>query len=194
MSLQQLIEQANKLKPKGKRGHVAEKIATYKSKKRRKLARAGLRNGQESSKNNATVVKIPKVIRTLLDSINDDDVNQVALVWREAMKATNERWIDQGKDANGRALGYVSETPDHKTRIAAANMVAAYKEGLPVQRQIRLDAHFDELSEDVAALKRSPAALAFLEALGFQKSGGEKLVENAREIQNENEVHESNDS
>jgi len=187
VSLQQLIEQANK-ENKGS-GFVREKMARYnvtKPKKGDPDARAGLRIGQEARKSNAKMVKIPKVIRTLLDAMNDDDLDQVARVWREAMNATQQRWIDQGKDESGRAQGYVDETPDHKTRLAAANMVAAYKEGLPVQRQIRLDAHFDELSDVVERFKRSPAAQDFVRRMAagqVQKSGGEKPVENAREIE-----------
>jgi hypothetical protein len=186
MSLQQLIEQANKPKEKGKRGHVAEKIATYKSKKRRVLARADAHIESANGKA-AMVVKIPKVIRTLLDSINDDDLDQVARVYREAMNAERRYWRDDGENAEtGQAKGVWVIEPDHKTRIAAANMVAAYKEGLPVQRQIRLDAHFDELSDVVERFKRSPAAQDFIQRMAagqVQKSGGEKLVENARVIE-----------
>jgi hypothetical protein len=64
-------------------------------------------------------------------------------------------------------------------------MVAAYKEGLPVQRQIRLDANFTELRDEVEAFKRSPAMQDFARRLAsgeIQIPGGEKEVENAREI------------
>jgi hypothetical protein len=184
MSLESLNAKMVKVGKKG--GYVAEKIATYKSKKRRTLARA---RASVDGKHNA-VVKIPKAIRTLLDCINENDLEQVARVYREAMNATTRMW-----DVNEKKL---IEFPDHKTRVAAANMVAAYKEGLPVQRQIRLDAKFGELKDKVAAFKRSPAAQDFLLRLAagevFQEKGGEKQVENARVIEAETPVQESTDS
>jgi hypothetical protein len=152
----QKATQANKAK---KGGFVREKMRKYSAnhpKKRGPDARAGASGdaGPPVGGKAAAVVKIPKVIRTLLDSMSDDDLDQVARVYREAMDATTTMW-----DVNEKKL---ITLPDHKTRIAAANMVAAYKEGLPVQRQIRLGAHFDELSDVVERFKRSPAAQDFV--------------------------------
>jgi hypothetical protein len=179
--------QANKAK---KEGFVREKMRKYSAKhpkKREPDARAGASGGAGRAGEKAVVVvKIPKVIRTLLDSMNEDDLDQVARVYREAMNATTTMW-----DVNERKL---ITLPDHKTRIAAANMVAAYKEGLPVQRQIRLGAHFDELRDVVERAKRSPAMLDFAKRLlagQVQKSGAEKMVENARVIPAESEVQKS---
>jgi hypothetical protein len=180
MSLDQLM---TKVPPKKKRGFVAEKIATYKSKKRRNLARGGAHNDEAKS---TAVVKIHPVMSRLLAAMTDDDIDRVAQVYREAMQAETWIWIDEGKDEEtGRAKGHRQFLPDHKIRLQAANMVAAYKEGLPVQRQIRLDANFTELRDEVEAFKRSPAMQDFARRLAsgeIQIPGGEKQVENAREI------------
>ena len=85
---------------------------------------------------NAKGVKNTTVLRSLLSAMNDNDVEQIVRVYREAMYAEHRFWKDQGKDDDGRALGEWVFEPDHKTRVAAANMVAAYAEGLPVQRQL----------------------------------------------------------
>jgi hypothetical protein len=82
-------------------------------------------------------------------------------------------------------------------RTAAANMLAAYKEGLPVQRQIRLDSNFSELRDEVEAFKRSPAMQDFIRRLAageIQIPGVEKQVENAREIESQTSVQQSTDS
>lgn len=127
--------------------------------------------------------KAEKVLRSLLSAITEDDVEQVVQVWREAMSAVSKRWIDQGKDAEtGRAKGFWEELPDHRTRIEAAKMVAAYKEGLPVARQVTLGGTFEELRDVLNAAKTSPAAQEALRMLGgldfgIQKTGGEKVVE-----------------
>jgi hypothetical protein len=190
MSLEHLNAAMVKVPPK-KGGFVREKIRSRK--KGGSVARPRAHEGR-----NLVEIKIPKVIRTLLDSISDDDVEAVGRVYREAMNATHRYWRDDGKDPKtGRAKGAWVIEPDHKTRLAAANMIAAYKEGLPVQRQIRLGANFTELRDEVEAFKRSPAMQDFTRRLfagEIQISGGEKQVENAREIPPTTPVQQSTDS
>jgi hypothetical protein len=179
--------------PGQKTGFVREKIRN--SKKGGSLARGGA--GGEANYD-AKLAKIPRMIRTLLDALTDEDLDRVARVYREAMDAETWVWVDEGNDEKtGRAKGYRQFLPDHKTRIAAANMVAAYKEGLPVQRQIRLDANFTELRDEVEAFKRSPAMQDFARRLAsgeIQIPGSEKQVENAREIPPTTPVQQSTDS
>lgn len=118
-------------------------------------------------------VKIPARLKSLLDELNDDDIDRVAVVYRECMTATFKVWIDEGKHKNGRAKGHWEVSPDYKTRLAAANMVAAYKEGLPVQRQITLAGKFKDLSEMMGQLQDSPQGkqlLAELPAIDVESS------------------------
>jgi hypothetical protein len=176
--------------PPKKGGFVREKIRN--SKKGGPVARGGA--GGEVNYD-AKVEKIPKIIRTLLDALTDEDLDRVARVYREAMDAETWVWVDEGNDEKtGRAKGHRQFLPDHKTRIAAANMVAAYKEGLPVQRQVRLDGKFSELSDVVERFKQSPAGQRYMRLIAggeVQESGGEKQVENAREIEPGTELQQS---
>jgi hypothetical protein len=149
-------------------GYVKQKI---RAKKNAGGSRAQVQRG---SSNHAPAVKIPKVIKALLETIQSDDIDSVARVWREAMGATTaiydlpkKKWI---------------ERPDHNTRLKAANMVAAYAEGLPVQRQIQLNANLETLAETLESVKSSPETIRALEAVGFHKRGSEKPVSDAREV------------
>lgn len=101
------------------------------------------------------VGRIPVVIKTLLDALGDEDLAEVVRVYREAMNATRRYWIDEGKDDDGRIKGHWEIEADHRIRILAANMVAAYMEGLPVQRQIRMQGDFVELGELLRDANRS---------------------------------------
>jgi hypothetical protein len=177
-----------------KGGFVREKMRQYSE----KHGRHAPTRAHEEDRKHSGAIKIPRVVRTLLDSITDHDLDAVARVYREAMNATHRYWRDDGKDPKtGRAKGEWVIEPDHKTRLAAANMVAAYKEGLPVQRQIHLGANFTELKDVVARFKQSPAGQRYLRLIAggeVQESGGEKQVENAREIEPGTELQQSTDS
>ena len=110
-----------------------------------KVARARTRRKSEKT------VKIPKMIQSLLDSLTSEDIQAVGRVYREAMNATHRYWRDDGKNPKtGRAMGKWIIEADHKTRLAAANMVAAYREGLPVQKQIQLSANVDDFQTMVS--------------------------------------------
>jgi hypothetical protein len=163
---------------------LKNKIRADSLKKGRAVAPARAHN--EIPKIDGKPVKIPTVIKSLLDSLNADDIDAVARVYREAMLATHRYWSDEGKDPKtGRAKGKWVIEPDHKTRITAANMVAAYSEGLPIQRQVQLNANFKDLSEDLRALKGSPEAMRMLRSLGglpdVQETGSEKQADVTRE-------------
>ena len=74
--------------------------------------------------------------------------------------------MDEGKDPKtGRARGHWEVIPDFKTRIAAANMIAAYKEGLPVQRQVVLTKAFESAEETIKKIKDSPELLKAIQTL-----------------------------
>jgi hypothetical protein len=62
-------------------GYVKNKIRA------RKNAGGSRAQVHRPSPNHAATVKIPKVIKTLLDTIRSDDIDAVTRVWREAMGA-----------------------------------------------------------------------------------------------------------
>lgn len=108
-----------------------------------------------------TKAKISRVLRTLLDALDDEDLSAVVRVYREAMGATRTFFLPpHGKGEKGR---WATE-PDHKTRIAAANMVAAYMEGLPIQRQLTMRGEFAELGEMINEMRASGEAARLMPA------------------------------
>jgi hypothetical protein len=125
--------------------------------------------GRTRTKNGETVLpsglRIPAVIKTLLDTLGEEDLANVARVYRDAMTATRRFWKNEGTDAKGKAKGRWVVEPDHRTRISAANMVAAYMEGLPVQRQIALRGEFSELGDMIREMNESGEARRLLPAL-----------------------------
>jgi len=64
---------------------------------------------------------------------------------------------------------------DHSLQMSAANVIAAYREGLPVQRQVVLTAKFQGVDETMDRIRSSPAALAALR--GFQSAGAEVVLD-----------------
>lgn len=113
----------------------------------------------------STGVTLPNHIRTLFEALTNDDIIRVAEVYREAMHAERQFWVDQGRSKTGHALGYWQKEPDHKTRIAAANMVAAYRDGLPIARQLALQGTFEELGILLESMRSSGEAARLLGAM-----------------------------
>lgn len=113
--------------------------------------------------NSDKLAKSNRILRSLVDAIDDDDVSEVLAVWRRAMKATRKYWQDPKK---GEKRGRWVAEPDFRTQLEASKLVAAYKEGLPVQRQVNLNIGHEELADVLAKAKSSPAALEALKLLG----------------------------
>jgi hypothetical protein len=101
-----------------------------------------------------------------MEILTDEDLQSVVEVYRGALHANQRHWVDEGKDPKtGRARGHWEIIPDFKTRIAAANMIAAYKEGLPVQRQLVVAKTFRSAEETVSKLRQSPELIQALKSL-----------------------------
>ena len=116
-----------------------------------------------------------------MEILTDEDLQSVAEVYRGALHANQRHWVDEGKDPkSGRARGHWEVIPDFKTRIAAANMIAAYKEGLPVQRQVVLTKAFESVEETIKKIKGSPEmmkVLMSLQASGIAVESGFKVID-----------------
>lgn len=106
------------------------------------------------------------VMRTLLEALGEDDLAAVVRVYREAMNAERSFWKETGRDPKtGKSIGAWHSEPDHKTRISAANMVAAYMEGLPIQRQIQMRGDFVELGDLLHGARASGEAMRLMPAI-----------------------------
>ena len=104
--------------------------------------------------------------------MTDDDLAEDMRVLRDAKKATSRVWdIEQKK---------LVEIPDHKTRLAATTFSRAYKEGLPVQRQLVLTKAFESVEETIKKIKGSPEmmkALMALQASGMTVEAGGEIID-----------------
>lgn len=123
-------------------------------------ARVGLPPGP-LGRHPGSKAKISKVLRTLLDALDENDLTQVVRVYRDAMNATRTFYLGPQGDEKGQ---WVTEA-DHKTRITAANMVAAYMEGLPIQRQIQMRGDFVELGDMLRNMQASGEARRLMPAI-----------------------------
>ena len=123
---------------------------------------------------------VEKIAANLADVLTEEDLERVAKVYRDALGAKQRFWIDEGKDEFGRSIGHWEWQDDHKTRIQAANMIAAYKEGLPVQRQVVLTKAFESADEMLAKIKASPEALKAIQTLqggGISLEAGGEIID-----------------
>ena len=96
---------------------------------------------------------VEKIAASLADVLTEEDIERVAKVYRDALGAKQRFSIEEGKDEFGKSIGHWEWQDDHKTRIQAANMIAAYKEGLPVQRQVVLTKAFESADETIKKIK-----------------------------------------
>ena len=78
---------------------------------------------------------------------------------RDGLKATRRYWSKEQKD-------FVEE-PDYGVRVKTAELVLAYAEGRPVERQVRLSGDFKGFNEKLEQLCATPEGLAMAVKLGL---------------------------
>lgn len=133
-------------------------------------------------------IRNPAVAKQLCQILTDEDLESVAEVFRESLTATRRFWHSRGKDAKGKEQGEWVIEPDYKTRLSAAQAIAANKEGLPIQRQVTLQAKFHSMDETKARLSSSPE---MLKALAGLRSAGFEVVSDGQVIDVETVVQKS---
>ena len=74
----------------------------------------------------------------------DDAVSAI----RRSLKAKKTHWDGVSKK--------MVEEPDYKIQLDAAKTVLAYREGMPVQRQVVVSKAFESLRDATLAAKHSP--------------------------------------
>jgi hypothetical protein len=96
--------------------------------------------------------------------MTDDDLEGAIGVIRTGLQATKSHW-------DGVAKRMVEE-PDFKTRMEAAKTIVAYKEGMPVQRQMVVQESYESLRDMLRAADHSDEARRLLESeITFVENG-----------------------
>lgn len=97
-----------------------------------------------------------KLGKRLSELLDDGDLELAVDTIRGGLKANKSHW-------DGVAKQMVIE-PDFKIRMDAAKTVLAYREGMPVQRQVVVAESFESLREAIAAATHSPEAMKLIES------------------------------
>jgi len=145
-------------------------IPKHQNQKKPKKPAKSPRAGAHDDNHRGGPSKKQKVSETLANILNDGDLRRVAEVYREGLDATQRIWHENSwTDDKGRLRGKWVEVPDYKTRKACADMIAAYREGLPVQRQAILVQQFESMDQTRERVSHSPE---LLKAIGNLQKGG----------------------
>lgn len=120
-------------------------------------------------KASAALKKIQKTAARLADLTTDEDIDTCLRVIRQAMNATHRIF-----DPEHRRM---IEVPDHKTRLAAATILLAYDEGLPIKRTVALTGDFQSADQLIDRLRGSPEALRAIMGAGVQIEADGRTVD-----------------
>jgi len=110
--------------------------------------------------------KVLKKAASIGELLDEYDAHENIRVIREAKNAMHRVY---SKEAGG-----LVEVPDHKARLAAVTLELAYREGLPVQRQVIANTGPDDSSGYVARALRSPALRRQLQSMLAEASAAEE--------------------
>ena len=133
--------------------------------RKRPLARAygkqeGPMSAQEATQNCvlAPELELPrrKIAKRLHDILTEEDLDDAVSAIRRSLKAKKTHWDGVSKK--------MVEEPDYKIQLDAAKTVLAYREGMPVQRQVVVSEAFESLRDAIFAAKHSPEARKLIES------------------------------
>lgn len=146
---------------------LKDKIKAQTEKKRAGVARAPTRETVEFV---AKAKKLGQILKS-------GHLERAVRVWIDGLEATKKEYEKVSETW--------SEVPDWKERRECANMIVAYMEGRPVERQLVIGGSFEDLNAAMGKVKASPEAMRLLEsmggALGVQETGSEKQADVTRE-------------
>jgi hypothetical protein len=97
-----------------------------------------------------------KIAKRLHEILTDEDLDNAVSVIRRSLKAKKTYWDGVAKK--------MVEEPDYKIQLDAAKTVLAYREGMPVQRQVVVSEAFESLRDAIFAAKHSPEARKLIES------------------------------
>jgi len=149
------------------------KAQAQKSKEKKPKKRANLSRASAQEKRPDQISTSQRIASSLAAILTDEDLADVAAVYRDGLKATQRIWHENAwTDDKGRLRGKWVEVPDYKVRKSCADMIAAYKEGLPVQRQAILVQKFESMEQTRERVSQSPE---MLKAIGNLQKGGVRV-------------------
>ncbi|MEI6070522.1 MAG: hypothetical protein WCS31_01915 [Verrucomicrobiae bacterium] len=102
------------------------------------------------------LAKIQKAAARLADCVSAEDTHRAASTIRSAMAAEHRVYDPEQKK--------LISFPDHKTRLAAAQLFLTHVEGMPVQKAEIVSVNIDGRREAEERIFRSPALLAAMRA------------------------------
>lgn len=148
--------------------------------KTEKAGRQGRARAHSAPKKSTEKSESP-VIKSLVEAITQNDIDLVLAAWRRALKAKRRMWDVIKKK-------WIFE-PDVRAQLEATKLITAYKEGLPVQRQVVLNADYADLGKDLKKLQASPESLRMMKSLI-----GAEMPALTDSLQSVSESNESSDS
>lgn len=114
------------------------------------------RSRRPADNDGATPAK--RVIKRIADLLTSDDLEAAVQVWREGMEATRLVW-------SAKLKMYVEAGPDWDTRRECSELIVAYMEGRPMERQLNLNGSFMELGDLLRSVRLSGEALRLIPGL-----------------------------
>ena len=98
-----------------------------------------------------SLAKVIKKAISISELLTEEDQEENLRVIREAKQATHKIFDPVTKT--------LIDVPDTKSRLAGVALDLAYREGRPVERQIKVNTNFDDFSELLKKFRSSPEAM-----------------------------------
>lgn len=111
-------------------------------------AREGVEPPPDGPDNQALLVKLGQLL-------NSDDLRAAVECWRDGLKAMRMVW-------NNKLGQYIEAGPDWQIRRDMSELIAAYMEGKPMERQMSISGSFEELGDMLQTLNASAEAVRLL--------------------------------
>jgi len=125
--------------------HTAEPVPAKETRSNPRLARARGLSAPDRS-------PVPEGLDELADG-----------VFEQGLAASDTRWSNTGKQ-------FVT-VPDIKTRIDTLKLYLAYRHGMPIQRQIRIESGFKDRQTEMVEIARTPSGREMLLKMGVIDAG-----------------------
>lgn len=95
------------------------------------------------------------LVKKLGELLTSNDLENAVEVWRDGLKAVRMVW-------NNKRGEYLEAGPDWQIRRDMSELIAAYMEGKPMERQMSISGSFAELGEMINEMRLSNEALRLM--------------------------------
>lgn len=99
-----------------------------------------------------------RIVKRIADLLTSEDLEGAVQVWRDGMEAQRLVW-------SAKLKMYVEAGPDWDTRRECSELIVAYMEGRPMERQLNLNGSFLELGELLRTVRLSGEARRLIPGL-----------------------------